>query len=78
MTTDALPCIVCAGLLENVFDDVRNQPANGTAFGSTGHYGSTVLDSFPGHEEFMEINICDRCLKKRLDTGFVYYEGDNK
>jgi hypothetical protein len=45
-----------------VFEDVENQPAEGTAFQSQGHYGSTVFDPMDG--SYIEINVCDDCLRK--------------
>lgn len=38
----------------------RNQPYAGTAFTSSGHYGSTIFD--PMNASLIEINICDPCL----------------
>jgi len=57
----ALPCIVCAKTLTNVFEDVVNQPKGGTIFRSSGNYGSTVFDEIDA--SFLEVNICDDCLK---------------
>lgn len=57
----ALPCIACGRELRNVDDDVEvNQPNNGTAFTSHGHYGSTAYDPMDGH--YIEVNVCDLCL----------------
>ena len=59
----SLPCTVCGIALRNVFlEDSTNQPCNGLAFMSHGHYGSTVYD--PMSDEFLELNICDECLTK--------------
>lgn len=56
----ALPCIACGRKLVNVDEDATNQPYNGTAFVTHGHYGSTAFDPLDGH--YLEINICDLCL----------------
>ncbi len=55
----SLPCIVCHRSLEN-FSNSPNQPNNGLAFTSYGHYGSTAFDPMNG--SFLELNICDPCL----------------
>lgn len=62
-----LPCIVCKTSLRPVFDGVAgmvgdtNQPSDGLAFSTPGAYGSTVFDPMNG--EYIEINVCDECLK---------------
>ncbi len=48
MSIDALPCIACGARLMNVWPDCDNQPSEGTAFYTYGHYGSTFFDSFDG------------------------------
>lgn len=54
-------CIVCKTELRNIdAGDVENQPAGGTAFQSSGHYGSTAFDPMDG--TYLEINVCDGCL----------------
>lgn len=65
MPTEALPCIACGKSLINAFDDMTNQPENGVAFQSEGHYGSTVWD--PMDRKYIEINVCDACLLKHRD-----------
>lgn len=60
MAKYALPCIACGQELANVNETATNQPYNGTAFNSHGHYGSTAFDDFEGY--YLEINICDACL----------------
>jgi len=64
-TALALPCIRCGKQLRNAMSMQKgvpetNQPYNGTAFVTNGHYGSTVFDEF--HGERIEINVCDVCL----------------
>jgi len=61
MARETLPCIACGRELRNVADDSgTNQPYNGTAFTTHGHYGSTAFDPMNGH--YLEINVCDACL----------------
>lgn len=55
-----IPCIVCDKELENVDFTADNQPYEGTAFSTHGHYGSTSFDPMNG--SMLEINICDECL----------------
>jgi hypothetical protein len=53
--------MACGRELQNVTEDAQeNQPYNGTAFRTHGHYGSTIYDPMDGR--FLEINICDTCL----------------
>jgi hypothetical protein len=61
----AVPCIVCNKKLRNVLVDAENQPYQGTAFQTHGHYGSTVFDPMDG--QYLEINVCDECLMKHAD-----------
>jgi hypothetical protein len=60
-----LPCFVCGTTLENVSEDVDNQPYRGTEFRTEGHYGSTFWDPFDGEE--LILNVCDDCLRTRTD-----------
>jgi len=62
MSKSALPCIRCDKPLDNVFEGSINQPSEGTAFTTGGHYGSTVFDPMDGTE--IEISVCDECLKE--------------
>lgn len=75
MSKDALKCIVCEKELRNVFDEAYNQPEDGLAFQSEGHYGSTAWDPMDG--QFIEISVCDECLVKRAKAGFVL-QGRNR
>lgn len=62
MSEHALPCIVCGVVLQNEAPEwTDNQPSGGTAFMTHGHYGSTVFDPMNGN--FIEITVCDDCLK---------------
>ncbi len=77
MSRDApIPCIVCDKALENVDEAAENQPHKGTTFTSGGHYGSTAFDPMNG--EFLEINICDDCLRKRAEQGKVMIGRERK
>jgi hypothetical protein len=69
MTEQALPCVVCGIYLRNVWDEAENQPKDGLAFSSRGHYGSTVFDPMDG--TFIELNICDKCLIEAGERGRV-------
>lgn len=75
---NALPCIRCGKQLgqiwdqkESVSESLENQPYNGTAFCTNGHYGSTVFDSM--HGETIEINVCDTCLLDAAKEGRILY-----
>lgn len=60
-----LTCIVCDREFESAANDPLFDaiPYAGTLFYSSGHYGSTVFDSFDGAK--LEIVVCDECLKER-------------
>jgi hypothetical protein len=57
-TMAGLPCIVCGRDLASC--SRPNQPLDGLAFSSRGHYGTTVFDPMDGSA--LEINVCDPCL----------------
>ena len=65
--SEPLPCIVCGVQLSNAGmdrDGWNNQPHDGVAFESHGHWGSTFFD--PGHSSlWIEITVCDVCLAER-------------
>ncbi|HWP61379.1 MAG TPA: hypothetical protein VN495_02150 [Candidatus Paceibacterota bacterium] len=67
-SNQALPCIVCEKVLENIADSC-NQPDNGLEFTTPGHYGSTAFD--PMNEEQLIIDICDDCLSQAGRKGLV-------
>lgn len=74
-----LSCLACGKELESAIpDDLHsstvNQPSEGTSFQSHGQYGSTVWDPFDGH--YIEINICDDCLRKAGQQRQVLYSQD--
>ena len=77
-----LPCIVCMEPLKNIFPakspatgedwDQINQPDSGITFATYGQYGTTVFDPMDG--SFLEINICDDCVKEReAQGGFILH-----
>lgn len=77
MTDDIiLPCIACGAVLESAIygtltDRSVNQPYNGTVFIAHGQYGSTFFDEMSGY--FVEITVCDDCLRKNTDNILVGY-----
>lgn len=71
MSEFALPCLICDKRLRNAVSDSTNQPDEGTAFDTQGHYGSTVFDPMDG--TFIEISICDECLVKKGREGKVLW-----
>lgn len=65
-----MKCIVCKKPLEDVLArEGENQPNNGLAFHSYGHYGTTVFDPMDG--TYLEINVCDPCIKQAGADGDV-------
>ena len=69
-----LPCIVCREPLNNVLPDAIgdfNQPSNGLAFITYGHYGSTIFDPVLVNGQWLEINICDKCVLAATEDGIV-------
>jgi hypothetical protein len=57
-----VPCLVCGKQLKNLTSSIdANQPTEGTAFATSGHYGS-IYDPMEGSRK-IEINICNPCLK---------------
>lgn len=69
MARDALPCVVCGKELVNVEATAANQPFEGTAFETAGHYGSTIFDPMDG--QYLELNVCDECLRRLAGEGKV-------
>lgn len=65
--SNSLNCIVCDCELEDAGKNLDNQPYKGTTFTSHGQYGSTVFDNMNGNG-FLEINVCDECLRKKART----------
>lgn len=69
----ALPCVICGHELEQAVPEARNQPAGGTAFTSTGHYGSGVFDPGWSSSVHLEVNFCDACLLRAAGDGRVLH-----
>ena len=66
MADPTLPCLVCGKKLSSaVPEPAHNQPANGTAFVTWGHYGSTVFDPMDGTR--LQVNVCDLCLTEHRE-----------
>lgn len=66
------PCIICNKQLDSAIPEDSslsgtNQPYKGIAFMSYGHYGSTIFDPRPNSKYFLEVIICEDCIKSRLD-----------
>lgn len=62
-------CIRCDKELENLGGDNVCQPNDGLAFQSRGHYGTTFFD--PGNGDFIEIVVCDQCLRARFGVNSI-------
>lgn len=69
MAIDGLSCFKCLSLLKNAWRDAANQPSEGTCFITYGHYGSTAFDPMDG--TYIEINICDPCLREGSENSLV-------
>ena len=70
-------CIVCNTEVENwdeAYPDNEPQihPILGTLFRTYGHYGSTVFDPMDG--SYLEIVICDECLKTRMVSTYAGFD----
>lgn len=63
-----LPCAICSNPIEAMDGDDR-VPYGANIFTSSGHYGSTVYDSF--HGEHLEILICAECLLALTESRVV-------
>lgn len=72
----ALPCVVCEKELLNVDEASTNQPSEGLAFITHGHYGGTVFDPMDGR--YLELNVCDECLLKLAVDKHVLLGQDRK
>lgn len=74
-------CIVCKSEVDNLdiaYPEGAAQvhPIGGTVFRTYGHYGSTVFD--PMDASYMEIVVCDNCLKDRLDHTYAGVNAEYK
>jgi hypothetical protein len=71
-----IQCVKCEKVLENFMPETKGmQPNCGLAFLSYGHYGSTYFDPMNG--TYIEISLCDECVKQADDRGLVYH-GSNR
>lgn len=67
-----LPCLRCGRELDAVDSaHMPTQPYAATTFVAYGQYGSTVFDPSPHSREFLEINVCDPCLRECAAGGVV-------
>lgn len=71
-----LNCIACGKELQNVEETATNQPYEGLAFISYGHYGGTVFDPMDGR--YLEISVCDQCLLKEAKKQNILLGQDRK
>lgn len=63
-------CISCSVELEPAFSDMPDrQPSGGLTFKGHGAYGSTVFD--PWDSTYLEIHLCDQCLKHFAKRGLI-------
>ena len=69
MVRDSLPCLVCGKALERAVPQEQNHPNDAIVCTSHGNYGSGVFDPCDGH--YLEVNVCDSCLKKAAAEGKV-------
>jgi hypothetical protein len=77
--TIPVPCVVCGKTFRDAMPESgpnRNQPSDGTAFVSHGHYGSTVFDPF--NASMIEINFCDPCLREAAEKKRVLWKREAK
>lgn len=73
---NAVPCFKCGRemlLAVPEKPEPQNQPSEGTAFMTTGHWGSTYFDSIMGTEA-IEIALCDNCLRANESAVFGPYK----
>lgn len=61
------PCFKCGKTLEPVDDMIPDQPYAGTLFVAHGHYGSTAWDPPATSSRYLEVILCDECLRVHAD-----------
>lgn len=76
MSREALPCAVCGARVENIDGSYINSPYAATAFATHGHYGSTTFDPMNGC--YLELNICDSCIRRLRDERKILLGQDRK
>jgi hypothetical protein len=72
--SETCKCIRCNKDLANIAD-IGLQPSKGLAFQTRGHYGSTYFDPMPefgGPSTYLEIVVCDNCVKSAEMEGIVH------
>jgi len=63
-------CIKCGKAMKNHQTPEEGlQPIGGLAFQARGHYGSAYFDGQPG---YLEIALCDECVKAAEQGGLVF------
>jgi hypothetical protein len=62
-------CIKCEKHLPNIAE-IGLQPSGGLAFLTHGHCGSAYFD--PMTSEYLEISVCDSCVRDAEWSGAVY------
>lgn len=71
----ALACIVCDKALEN-WAQSPNQPCDGLAFYSNGHYPSSMFDAMGGGH--LEISICEECMVAKAERQIAFVPPRNR
>lgn len=73
---DTLDCAICGIQVEwNGCPGMTNNPC-ATVFNAFGNYGSTMFDPMDG--SYLEINICDECLKILKQQHLVLHGNSTK
>ena len=72
-----LPCFACGKkLLAAIKKNTNNQPSGAVCFRAPGQYGSRLFDPM-NDNEYIEVNICDACLKKNAKKALYYVKHSN-
>lgn len=70
-------CFKCDKDIKTDFDgEFRSPPIDATAWMTHGNYGSTVYDpmgDFNGNPEYLELYVCDECLKNNSNKVYRVY-----
>jgi hypothetical protein len=64
-----LNCVRCNRAVESMDDSDINSPSGALPFTTEGHSGSTIFDPLNGC--YIEINICDECIRELGEMGQV-------
>lgn len=73
MKTNCFVCNIQIENLDDAYSEVVIHPIGGTVFRTYGHYGSGVYD--PIDPTYLEIVICDSCLKNRMGNTYNGRDG---